>query len=107
MSPEVLQREVAQIFTQQWVCVGHLGALTGPGSFLSGLYLEMPWVVTKAEDGQLRAFHNVRTGCAFQESTWHIVCSFAFVLLTARALQTLVLLFQGPISELMPPSPRN
>jgi len=51
--------EVAQIFTQHWVCVGHLGDMAGPGSYLSGSYLDMPWVITRAEDGKLRAFHNV------------------------------------------------
>ncbi|CAL5219950.1 g1882 [Coccomyxa viridis] len=58
-TPEVLEREVAQVFTQHWVCVGHLGGLESPGSFQSGTYLDMPWVVTRADDGQLRAFHNV------------------------------------------------
>ena len=44
---------------QHWVCIGPLNRLSQPGSFESGVYLDMPWVVTRAEDGQLRAFHNV------------------------------------------------
>ena len=56
---EVLEREVTRVFTQHWVCVGHLGSLDSLGSFQSGTYLDMPWVVTRADDGQLRAFHNV------------------------------------------------
>ncbi|CAK0764975.1 hypothetical protein CVIRNUC_003212 [Coccomyxa viridis] len=59
LSPEVLQKERAQVFMQHWVCVGPLNRLSQPGSFESGVYLDMPWVVTRAEDGQLRAFHNV------------------------------------------------
>ena len=47
---------------QHWVCIGPLNGLSQPGSFESGVYLDMPWVVTRAEDGQLRAFHNVSTG---------------------------------------------
>lgn len=58
-APEVLEREVTQVFTQHWVCVGHLGGLQSPESYQSGTYLDMPWVVTRADDGQLRAFHNV------------------------------------------------
>ena len=54
-----MEMEVAQIFTQHWVCVGHLGDLAAPGSYLSGSYLDMPWVITRAEDSKLRAFHNV------------------------------------------------
>ena len=62
ISPEVLQKERDQVFLQHWVCIGTLNRLSQPGSFESGVYLDMPWVVTRAEDGQLRAFHNVSTG---------------------------------------------
>ncbi len=52
------------IFTRCWVCVGQLESLKEPGSFLSGQYMGMPWVVTRnAEDNQLRAFHNVSMSC--------------------------------------------
>lgn len=55
---------MSRIFTRRWVCVGQLGSLKEPGSFLSGLYMDMPWVVTRhAEDNQLRAFHNVSMSC--------------------------------------------
>ena len=64
LSSEILQREMSLIFTRRWVCVGQLGSLKEPGSFLSGLYMDMPWVVTRhAEDNQLRAFHNVSLSC--------------------------------------------
>ena len=53
------------MFTQHWVCIGHLGGSESPGSFQSGTYLDMPWVVTRADDGELRAFHNVSVHAGF------------------------------------------
>ncbi len=62
---------------QHWVCVGPLNRLSQPGSFESGVYLDMPWVVTRAEDGQLRAFHNVSTGIVRHVPAGELSCNSA------------------------------
>ena len=59
----VHKREVQQVFSQQWVCVGHLGSLAQPGSYMAGDHLGMPFVVTRSAEGTLHAFHNVGSPC--------------------------------------------
>ena len=57
--PEILRREQAQIFRSAWQYAGHLGQLPEPGTFFTGRAGRMPVVVTRARDGELRAFLNV------------------------------------------------
>ena len=57
--PEILQRERTRIFRPAWQYVGHLGQLPQPGTFFAGSAGGMPVVVTRARDGELRAFLNV------------------------------------------------
>jgi choline monooxygenase len=57
--PEILQRERTRIFRPAWQYAGHLGQLPEPGTFFSGRAGGMPVVVTRARDGELRAFLNV------------------------------------------------
>jgi phenylpropionate dioxygenase-like ring-hydroxylating dioxygenase large terminal subunit len=57
--PEILQRERTRIFRPAWQYAGHLGQLPEPGTFFSGSAGGMPVVVTRARDGELRAFLNV------------------------------------------------
>jgi phenylpropionate dioxygenase-like ring-hydroxylating dioxygenase large terminal subunit len=57
--PEVLRREGERIFARAWQYVGHLGQLAGDGSYFASVTGQIPVVVTRARDGQLRGFLNV------------------------------------------------
>lgn len=56
---DFLQRETEQVLLQQWQPVARLEELTNRGSFVSGTFLQQPWVVTRSQEGQLHAFYNV------------------------------------------------
>lgn len=57
--PEILRREQERIFRSSWQYVGHLGQVPGPGTFFTGAAGRAPVLVTRARDGELRAFLNV------------------------------------------------
>jgi phenylpropionate dioxygenase-like ring-hydroxylating dioxygenase large terminal subunit len=57
--PGVLRREGNRIFARSWQYVGHTGQVAESGSFFAGSAGEIPVVVTRASDGDLRAFLNV------------------------------------------------
>ncbi len=57
--PEILRLEQDAIFRRSWQYVGHLGQVAEPGSFFAGRAGDVPVVVTRASDGELRAFLNV------------------------------------------------
>jgi len=57
--PEILRRERELIFRPSWQYVGHLGQVPEPGTYAAGRAGLMPVVVTRARDGELRAFLNV------------------------------------------------
>ena len=57
--PEVLRREHDRIFLRSWQYVGHTGQAPKPGSYFTGMLGLAPVVVTRARDGELRAFLNV------------------------------------------------
>jgi choline monooxygenase len=57
--PEVLRRERERIFAQTWQYAGHTGQLAEPGSFFTAAAGDIPVVVTRARDDELRAFLNV------------------------------------------------
>src|SRR5919197_3773531 len=52
----VLQLEQERIFRGAWQYVGHLGQVAEPGSFFASRAADIPVVVTRARDGELRAF---------------------------------------------------
>ncbi len=56
--PEVLRREGERIFARAWQYVGHTGEIAETGFFASTAG-QIPVVVTRARDGELRAFLNV------------------------------------------------
>ena len=58
-NPEILRREQELIFRPAWQYVGHAGQATEPGSFFTAQCGNTPIVVTRARDGELRAFLNV------------------------------------------------
>ena len=57
--PEILRLEQDSIFRRSWQYVGHAGQVAEPGSYFSGRAGDVPVVVTRAGDGELRAFLNV------------------------------------------------
>jgi carnitine monooxygenase subunit len=57
--PEVLRREHERIFLRSWQYVGRVAQAPEPGSFFTGTLGLAPVVVTRARDGELRAFLNV------------------------------------------------
>jgi phenylpropionate dioxygenase-like ring-hydroxylating dioxygenase large terminal subunit len=57
--PDVLRREGERIFARAWQYVGHAGQVAEPGSFFASTAGQIPVVVTRARDGELRAFVNV------------------------------------------------
>ena len=57
--PEILRREQERIFRSAWQYAGHLGQLPEPGTFFTGAAGRTPVVVTRAADGEIRAFLNV------------------------------------------------
>ena len=54
-----LAREREQIFRRSWQYVGHTGDLARPGDYFAASAGHVPVIVTRAEDGELRAFVNV------------------------------------------------
>ncbi len=58
-SPEWHEYEQARIFRHEWIAVARAEPLAAPGSFVTGELAGQPWIVVRAEDGVLRAFHNV------------------------------------------------
>jgi choline monooxygenase len=57
--PEILRREQERIFRSAWQYVGHAGELPEPGTFTTARAGRTPVVITRARDGELRAFLNV------------------------------------------------
>ena len=56
--PDVLRREGERIFARAWQYVGHTGQIAETGFFASAAG-QIPVVVTRARDRELRAFLNV------------------------------------------------
>ena len=59
VDPEILRREQERIFRSAWQYAGHMGQLPEPGTFFTSRAGRLPVVVTRARDGELRAFLNV------------------------------------------------
>jgi choline monooxygenase len=57
--PDVLRQEGRRIFARSWQYVGHTGQVAESGSFFAAGAGEIPVVVTRAGDEELRAFLNV------------------------------------------------
>ena len=57
--PEILRREQEHVFRFAWQYAGHAGELPEPGTYMTTRAGRMPVVVTRARDGELRAFLNV------------------------------------------------
>jgi choline monooxygenase len=59
VQPDVLRREHDRIFLRSWQYAGHVAQAAEPGSFFTASLGLAPVVVTRARDGELRAFLNV------------------------------------------------
>ena len=57
--PEILRREQERIFRRAWQYVGHTGQVAAPGTYFAATAGLTPVVVTRAANGELRAFLNV------------------------------------------------
>ncbi len=57
--PEILRREQERIFRSAWQYVGHTGEAPEPGTFFAARAGRTPVAITRARDGELRAFLNV------------------------------------------------
>jgi phenylpropionate dioxygenase-like ring-hydroxylating dioxygenase large terminal subunit len=57
--PDVLRREQERIFRDAWQYAGHTGELPEPGTFTTARAGRTPIVLTRARDGEIRAFLNV------------------------------------------------
>jgi len=57
--PAFLEREIATLFRQFPIVVGHVSTLAEPGDFFTHDLTGVPLLVTRARDGVVRAFMNV------------------------------------------------
>jgi phenylpropionate dioxygenase-like ring-hydroxylating dioxygenase large terminal subunit len=65
-SPEFLERELSDIFSQDWFCVGRASALANAGDYVTQELAGQPIVVVRDKDLKLRAMSNV---CLHRMST--------------------------------------
>jgi choline monooxygenase len=57
--PQWAEADLAAIFSRTWQWVCHVEKLRRPGSYVSTTVAEMPIVVVRDREGELRAFYNV------------------------------------------------
>lgn len=65
-SPDFLKRELQDVFSRDWFCVGRASSLQNPGDYLTLDLAEQPIVVLRDGEGQLKAMSNV---CLHRMST--------------------------------------
>ena len=53
------KKEIDHIFKKTWQPVARKSQLQVANSYIAGVTVGIPWVITRAEDGVLRAFYNV------------------------------------------------
>jgi Rieske 2Fe-2S family protein len=58
-SPEFFQAERREIFTRDWLLIGHVSQVQAPGDYVSMTIAGEPIAVVRGADGKLRAFSNV------------------------------------------------
>jgi Rieske 2Fe-2S family protein len=58
-SPEFFQAERREIFTRDWLLIGHVSLVQEPGDYVSMTVAGEPIAVVRGADGELRAFSNV------------------------------------------------
>jgi len=65
-SADFLARELKDVFSKDWFCVGRASSLKKPGDYLTLDLAEQPIVVLRDSEGQLKAMSNV---CLHRMST--------------------------------------
>ena len=72
IDPDIYQQELARVFGRSWLFLCHASHLPQPGDFFCTYMGEDPVLVTRAKDGQIRAFLN---SCRHRvPSTWFTMC---------------------------------
>jgi hypothetical protein len=74
--PQVFAAEMAQIFEQTWVYVGHESEVPQPGDYKTAAVGRLPVIVSRAEDGHIHVLLNIcrhtdlpaATHCALSQS---------------------------------------
>lgn len=59
LDPEIYEREKDAIFYRSWWFAGHKSQLEKPGQYITTSIHDQSIIVTRAEDGEIRAFYNV------------------------------------------------
>src|SRR5271168_4365475 len=72
LDPEIFRAEKERILHRSWQYVGHTGQVARPGDFFTTHLGDIPVVVTRNNDGTLRAFANV---CRHRGSEVVLECS--------------------------------
>ncbi len=57
--PEIYEAERRRIFSREWLWIGRETEVAEPGQYVTAAPAGFPLFVRRAEDGTLRAFHNV------------------------------------------------
>jgi choline monooxygenase len=57
--PEFLRLELERVFGRNWTYVGAAGEMPNPGDAIPVMLGDMPIVLVRQRDGQIKAFHNV------------------------------------------------
>ena len=57
--PEVATAEQELIFERTWQLAGHVGSLSGPGSYITATAGTQPVLIVRDENGELRAYRNI------------------------------------------------
>lgn len=70
-SPEVLQREIDEIFLRDWLYVGRVEEVANPGDYMTMRLAEQPVIVSRDRQGVLHANYNmcVHRGVTIAEGT--------------------------------------
>ena len=58
-SPVVLDHEINQIFSKEWICVGRADSLPEMGDYMTVEIANQPLIVTRGKDNQLTAMSNI------------------------------------------------
>jgi choline monooxygenase len=58
-SPELFELERERVFGRTWQPVARLAQLRDIGQYVSGCFVDRPWVVVRDREGRLRGYHNV------------------------------------------------
>src|SRR3984885_6993453 len=59
LDPDLAEVEQERIFERTWQLIGHISALPGSGSYITGFAGSQPGLVVRDEAGELRAYRNV------------------------------------------------